>query len=189
MPSSAAASANAKRSIDPSDRALQESLHTLLSRLATTSDQIKHWPEASGDDASIHVETTTKLMASIRDVIAQLQAVEKIIQTDQLRKSLDDCLVPMDLLDLLDSNLNPECFARGLLREALGQLAGLKRRKLALELLGAAVQSGLNKRLAKVKAPDEEDASKKRNRDDDDDESYEPPTKKHQAAFDLPSTT
>jgi len=28
----------------------------------------------------------------------------------------------------------------------MGQLAGLKRRKLALEMLGAAVQTGLNKR-------------------------------------------
>jgi hypothetical protein len=28
----------------------------------------------------------------------------------------------------------------------MGQLAGLKRRKLALEMLGAAVQAGLNKR-------------------------------------------
>ena len=34
------------------------------------------------------------------------------------------------------------------MREALGQLAGLKRRKLALEMLGAAVQVGLNKRVA-----------------------------------------
>jgi len=34
-----------------------------------------------------------------------------------------------------------------LLKEALGQLAGLKRRKLALNMLGAAVQKGLNKRI------------------------------------------
>lgn len=40
----------------------------------------------------------------------------------------------------------PDCFSRGLLREALGQLAGLKRRKLALEMLGAAIQNGLNQR-------------------------------------------
>lgn len=38
----------------------------------------------------------------------------------------------------------PDCFSRGLLRESMGQLAGLKRRKLALEMLGAAVQAGLN---------------------------------------------
>ena len=41
-----------------------------------------------------------------------------------------------------------DCFSRGLLKEALGQLAGLKRRKLALEMLGAAVQTGLNHKKA-----------------------------------------
>lgn len=39
-----------------------------------------------------------------------------------------------------------DCFSRGLLREALGQLAGLKRRKLALDMLGAAIQTGLDQR-------------------------------------------
>ena len=39
-----------------------------------------------------------------------------------------------------------DCFSRGLLKEALGQLAGLRRRKLALEMLGAAIQTGLNQR-------------------------------------------
>ena len=33
-----------------------------------------------------------------------------------------------------------------MLREALGQLKGLRRRKLALKMLGEAVQSGLNKK-------------------------------------------
>jgi len=42
--------------------------------------------------------------------------------------------------DLLD------CFSRGLVKEALGQLAGLKRRKLALQMLGAEIQAGLDKR-------------------------------------------
>lgn len=41
-----------------------------------------------------------------------------------------------------------DCFSRGLLREALGQLAGLKRRKLALEMLGAAIQNGLDQQNA-----------------------------------------
>lgn len=39
-----------------------------------------------------------------------------------------------------------DCFSRGLLREALGQLDGLRRRKLALEKLGAVIQTGLNQR-------------------------------------------
>ena len=46
-------------------------------------------------------------------------------------------LLPLLLID---------CFSRGLLKEALGQLAGLRRRKLALEMLGAAIQTGLNQR-------------------------------------------
>lgn len=142
-----------QQSIAPGDRALQESLHRLLTQLSKTLEQIKNWPEASGDDASIHVETTSKLIISIREILSQLNRVEDIVQKDMaVRKSLNDCLIPMDLLDLLDSNLNPECFSRGLLREALGQLAGLKRRKLALELLGAAVQSGLNKRIREAEA-------------------------------------
>jgi hypothetical protein len=54
------------------------------------------------------------------------------------------------------------------LREALGQLAGLKRRKLALEMLGNAVQSGLNKldkETKKVSSETEGEAGTKRSRD------------------------
>jgi hypothetical protein len=56
-----------------------------------------------------------------------------------------------------------DCFSRGLLREALGQLAGLKRRKLALEMLGAAVQAGLDRRYATTT----NDISNKRKLNDD----------------------
>jgi hypothetical protein len=129
---------------------LQERLHLLLNRLAKTTDLIKNWPESDGgDDASIHVETTTKLIASIHELVTALQKVEGTIKTNtELKQTLRDCPVPINLLDLLDHHpdgLNPECFSRGLLREALGQLGGLKRRKLALEMLGAAVQSGLDR--------------------------------------------
>lgn len=162
-------------------RILQERLHILLSRLANTIDHVKNWPEAKGDDASIHVESTSKLIDSIRQVISSLERVEGVVKTDAtVRASLSNCLIPLDLLDLLDSsNLNPDCFSRGLLREALGQLAGLKRRKLALELLGAAVQSGLQKQqqqerlLAEAQQQLEEKAatvdSKKRSQPDRDD--------------------
>jgi hypothetical protein len=175
MPPAASANKTAiQRPITPGDIKLQESLHILLTRLAKTIDQVKNWPEATGDDASIHVETTSKLIASVRDVISQLQQVEGIVQADAtVRKSLNECLIPLDLLDLLDTSLNPECFSRGLLREALGQLAGLKRRKLALALLGAAVQSGLNKRLLETSSSD----FKKRSRDELDGEVAEPPAK------------
>ncbi|KAG7348088.1 hypothetical protein IV203_016793 [Nitzschia inconspicua] len=129
---------------------LQERLHLLLNRLAKTTELIKTWPESDGDDASIHVETTTKLINSIIELIKALQRVEGVIKTDaDLKKTLQECQVPINLLDLLDHHpdgLNPECFSRGLLREALGQLGGLKRRKLALEMLGAAVQAGLDRK-------------------------------------------
>lgn len=134
---------------------LQERLHLLLNRLAKTTDLIKNWPESDGgDDASIHVETTTKLIASIHELVTALQKVEGTIKTNNdLKQTLRDCPVPINLLDLLDHHpdgLNPECFSRGLLREALGQLGGLKRRKLALEMLGAAVQSGLDRQCQKT---------------------------------------
>mmetsp|Transcript_43897 Transcript_43897/g.48868 ORF Transcript_43897/g.48868 Transcript_43897/m.48868 type:complete len:214 (-) Transcript_43897:598-1239(-) len=131
------------------DKSLQERLHILLTHLATTTDLIKTWPESDGDDASVHVETTTKLITAVLSVVTALQKVEGVIKADAvLKRSLQECKVPINLLDLLDhgNGLNPDCFSRGLLKEALGQLAGLKRRKLALEMLGAAIQTGLNQR-------------------------------------------
>ena len=132
---------------------LQDKLHILLSRLADAVDLIKSWPEAKGEDASIHVESTSKLIGYIRNLTRSIQSVESVLQSNPtLKKKLQDCAIPMDLLDVLDHGqgggaLNPDCFIRGLLKEALGQLAGLKRRKLALGLLGNAVQQGLNKKL------------------------------------------
>lgn len=90
---------------------LQEQLHQLLTRLSSTIDIIKSWPESDGDDASNHVETTTKLITAILDVIEGLKDVEGVVKADSsLRKSLNDCQIPMNLLDLLDhgvSGLNP----------------------------------------------------------------------------------
>jgi hypothetical protein len=82
------------------------------------------------------------------------------------------------LLDLLDhgGGLNPECFSRGVLQEAMGQLAGLKRRKRALEMLGFAVQRGIDQRdseQASAVAKDEVKADKsslKREREGDEGE-------------------
>lgn len=126
-------------------RNLQDRLHELLTRLAGTIEHVKNWPEST--DASRHVESTTRLIASIREIIASLQRVEGCVKDDaELRTSLQNCLVPLDLLELLDQGLNPDCFCRGLLAEAMGQLQGLKRRKRALEMLGAAVQKGLEKK-------------------------------------------
>ncbi|MGK3737041.1 MAG: hypothetical protein ACI8RD_000043 [Bacillariaceae sp.] len=89
---------------------LQERLHILLNRLATTTDLIKTWPESDGDDASIHVETTTKLITAVLSVVTALQKVEGVIKTDAvLKRSLQECKVPINLLDLLDhgNGLNP----------------------------------------------------------------------------------
>ena len=202
---------------------LQERLHELITRLSATMELVKNWPESEGDDASIHVETTTKLIASIHSILASIQRVDGVMQTDAaLRKNLQECLVPLDLLDLLDYGggssknqpdsvavgVNPDCFSRALLREALGQLAGLKRRKLALEMLGAAVQAGLNRQIAAMeessssktttttttnnnnKSPDTESSSKKKRKADsvkkehgeDKDHTSEPPIKKQTVA-------
>lgn len=131
-------------SIAENARQLQDQLHRLLSKLTDTTDFIKNWPEAKGGDGSMHVERTSQLITKIHSTVSLLQKVEAHLQQDvALRETFQQCRIPLDLLDMLDSsNLNPDCFSRGLLREALGQLAGLKRRKLALELLGVAIASG-----------------------------------------------
>lgn len=190
------------RTITPGARTLQERLHELLTRLQATIELVKNWPATQGDDASIHVDTTTKLIESIKAVIASIQKVDGVVKDDaELRKSLQSCLVPLDLLDLLDhgGGLNPDCFSRALLKESLGQLAGLKRRKLALEMLGLAVQSGLKKRdkeEAKKEAESPDNLKRKRSEDEtkptdsattatadsSKNESQEPPTKKQNTA-------
>ena len=163
------------------ERALQETLHILLSRLAAAMEHVKNWPSeqqasqqqsssqqassssktaaqqskkssgttfTSSSSTNVHVAATSTLIQHIRDVITAVERVESTIKKDgTVRQSLRECLIPLDLLDVLDSSmLHPDCFIRGLLREALGQLAGLRRRKLALELLGNAVQSGMRHR-------------------------------------------
>jgi hypothetical protein len=95
---------------------LQERLHQLLTRLSATIELIKNWPTTDGDDASIHVETTTKLIAAVLEVIVALQRAEGVVKADNdLRKSLQDCPVPINLLDLLDhgNGLNPGTFVEG----------------------------------------------------------------------------
>ena len=166
----------------PSEAAkeLQTKLHVLLTQLGQTSELIKTWPESNGDDASIHVETTTKLITSIQALLKDLQDVEGVIQTKaELRQTLAQCQVPINLLDLLDhgDGLNPDCFSRGLLREALGQLGGLKRRKLALEMLGKAVQSGFD---AQQQQQEKGNVAEKRSRDTEEKEepAAQPPAKK-----------
>jgi hypothetical protein len=142
---------------------LQDRLHELLTKLAACIEHVKNWPgdEAAaggdggggGDDddaapsSSVHAESTSGLIRLIREVVALLRGVERAVRDDaDLERRLRSCPVPLDLLELLDQGLNPDCFSRGLLREALGQLQGLKRRKVALTMLGKAVQAGINKK-------------------------------------------
>ena len=55
----------------------------------------------------------------------------------------------MDLLDLLDVGaifgMNPQVYARGLMKEAMRQLAGLERRKRGLGMLADAIEKGMAK--------------------------------------------
>lgn len=131
-----------------SAKILQDRLHELLTRLSNTIEHVRNWPD--GDEASINLERS-KLIILIRETISSLQRVENTIKNDiQLKQSLQNCHVPIDLLDLLDTEINPDCFNRGLLREAMAQLTGLRRRKNALEMLGDAVQNGINNNNQKI---------------------------------------
>lgn len=141
MPPSKAATTK----IDGGFKELQDNLHDLLSKLSKTIEHCKNWPE--NVDASKHVESTTKLINNMNGITKSLRAAEHIVKTNKrLKVSLQNCLIPMDLLELLEMGLNPDIYSRGLLKEAMGQLAGLKRRKLALEKLGDAIQRGLHQR-------------------------------------------
>lgn len=114
----------------------------------------------------MHVESTTRLIHLIHRIVAAVKRVEKAVQDNaSLKEKLQSCLIPMDLLELLDVNLNPDCFSRGLLREAVGQLSGLNRRKQALEMLGSAVQKGLDER--ERNAPCSKPMKVKRERNED----------------------
>lgn len=157
---------------------LHDRLHTLLLNLTSTSKILQKWPDSQGDNASIHIDTTTKLIHSLQRIIHSLKNVEvkslTRLATDdkratELKKRLREYQVPLDLLDLMDYGhaendsyhlfgLNPDCFIRGLLREALRQLAGLKRRKVALEMLGKAIEKGIQEREAKNTSPIGKDA-------------------------------
>mmetsp|Transcript_46840 Transcript_46840/g.69299 ORF Transcript_46840/g.69299 Transcript_46840/m.69299 type:complete len:181 (-) Transcript_46840:109-651(-) len=134
--------------------ALLVRLRDLLSNLIDANEIIKNWPESEGDDANVHKEATTTLIESLHTVIRSLKRVEhKALgengsDNQDLRKHLTEAQVPLDLLELMDhgNNLNPECFRKQLIREALRHLAALRRRRNALEMLGKAIEAGLNKK-------------------------------------------
>ena len=89
---------------------LQDKLHLLLNKLAQSMTIISEWPDEDGDDSTPHTETTSKLTNSVLEIVDALNDVEGTIKTDALlRKSLQECQVPVNLLDLLDhgNGLNP----------------------------------------------------------------------------------
>jgi len=86
-----------------------------------------------------------------------------------LQEKLRQTAIPLDLLDMMDygnteynpkknaddvnnfqsshfTGLNPDCFARGLLRESLRQIGNMNRRKAALKMLAVSIQNGINAR-------------------------------------------
>lgn len=145
-------------------------LHSLLGCLAESSKIIRKW---SSSDTESHATTTNRLIESIHRIRQAVKDVEdrsvvRLHSSQQggdserdvlFKQRLREYQVPLDLLELMDYGhdasqdngynlfgLNPECFLRGLLREALRQLSGLKRRKVALEMLGNAIEEGIVER-------------------------------------------
>lgn len=143
-------------------QSLQERLHTLLTRLSDSGEILKKWPETkTGDDSSIHTRTTTKLISSIERIIDGIKLVEEKVNVvpsendnksdgprDDIANHLRQIAVPLDLLDMMDfaSGLNPDCFARGLIKEALRQMGNLQRRKASMKMLAITIQRGMNER-------------------------------------------
>jgi hypothetical protein len=95
-------------------KTLQQRLNVLLTKLSRSIEIVKSWPTTDGDDASIHVKTTSKLISSILEIKYALEGVEGTLKADvQLRKALQNCPIPIHLLDLLDhgNGLNPGTFS------------------------------------------------------------------------------
>jgi hypothetical protein len=168
---------------------LQERLHTLLTRLSDTSEILQKWP--GGDDASIHIRTTEKLIESIKRIIDGIKSLEEKVNhvstetsgeqsnesgDEDIANKLRQIAVPLDLLDMMDfaGSLNPDCFARGLIKEALRQMGNLQRRKASMKMLAATIQNGLDARerqLEILKALDEKLAASQGNASENDNNS------------------
>jgi len=126
-------------------------LHNLISTLTDATNAVKNWP--SSHDDQVHYDATTNLIQSLHRVVDALKEVEDRVgkdgnntkATSVAGHSILDAPVVLDLLDLMDygNGLNPEIFIKQLIREALRQLSGLKRRKQALGMLGQAIENGL----------------------------------------------
>uniref|UniRef100_A0A8J9T7C0 Uncharacterized protein n=1 Tax=Phaeodactylum tricornutum TaxID=2850 RepID=A0A8J9T7C0_PHATR len=138
------------------EKNLQDKLHDLLTRLSQTMELVKSWPEDKGSP-SVHVENATKLIAAIRHIVncspkSRKHRTGKHCFEENIAELCDTDRSTGSVRSWRRGGVHPDCFSRGLLQEALGQLAGLKRRKLALEMLGSAVQAGLTKKKRTVEA-------------------------------------
>lgn len=144
-------------------QSLQERLHTLLTRLSDIGEILKKWPETkTGDDSSIHTRTTAKLISEIQRTIEGIKLVEEKVNAvpsenvkseDAIANKLRQTAVPLDLLDMMDfaGGLNPDCFARGLIKEALRQMGNLQRRKASMRMLAVAIKNGMERREEQLK--------------------------------------
>jgi len=148
-----------KKPYKDTTQSLQERLHTLITRLSDSIQILQNWPESkTGDDSTaIHVETTAKLIASIHKTIDGIRTVEERTNVNlgggneqdvALADKLRQAAVPMDLLDMMDyaNGLNSDCFARGMLKEALRQVRNLQERKRLLQMLASEVENGIKRR-------------------------------------------
>lgn len=146
-------------------QSLQERLHTLLTRLSDAAEILKKWPETkTGDDSSIHTRATTKLITSIERIVDGIRSVEEKVNKvntskpsdtdtdvdvhDDIANKLRQIAVPLDLLDMMDhaGGVNPDCFARGLIKEALRQMGNLQRRKASMMMLANIIENGMKER-------------------------------------------
>jgi len=73
-----------------------------------------------------------------------------------LGHKLRQTAVPLDLLDMMDADpdagLNPDCFARGLLNEALRQFSNLNERKASMNMLASFVENAFERRERELRA-------------------------------------
>lgn len=158
---------------DNANATLQSKIQRLLLSLYETTEIIKKWPDSPSDEThkettselieSMHeivrslkrVEDETIRLGGKGNVNGKNEASKgdnnnhgnsEDKNTDLTRwKNLMQSPVPLDLIDLMDhrNGLNPDYFTRGLVREALRQMAVLRRRKSALQMLGESVKEGL----------------------------------------------
>ena len=122
-----------------------------------------------------------KVNGSCDEEAAQTQPPTTAGEVMTLQAKLRQTAIPLDLLDMMDygndidtstrkkagmtedthtllqpshfTGLNPDCFARGLLRESLRQIGNMNRRKAALKMLAVSIQNGMNAREDMISPP------------------------------------